>query len=136
MRAEPEPYITILWTEATRGIPRKPSPDSRASGSRHSYQGLCQGSKNLRVGSIDGHCLGPLDASLSGLTIGSLTLTPTFDSDVTEYSAETSNNTNTITAVATEEDATITIKVGETKVDNGDPATWADGANTVTITVS
>ena len=77
----------------------------------------------------------PLDASLSGLTIDSLTLTPTFSSGVTAYTAETSAETNTIAAVATEEEATITIKVGETEIEGG-LATWGEGPNTVTITVT
>ena len=76
-----------------------------------------------------------MSARLSGLTIGALTLTPTFDPDTTEYTANTTNATNTITATPEDNDATVTILNGETPVVNGQAATWEEGANTVTITV-
>ena len=77
-----------------------------------------------------------MSANLSGLTIGSLELTPSFDKDVTSYAATTTNATNKVTAVAEDEDATITILNGETPVENEGSATWADGANTLTVTVT
>ena len=76
-----------------------------------------------------------MGASLSGLTIGTLTLAPTFDSDVVSYTANTTNQTNTITATPEDEDAEVTILNGETPVTNGTAATWVEGPNTVTITV-
>lgn len=76
-----------------------------------------------------------MSARLSGLTIGALTLTPTFDPDTTEYTATTTNATNAVTATPEDEASTITILNGETPVGNGAAATWADGANTLTITV-
>lgn len=76
-----------------------------------------------------------MSARLSGLTIGALTMTPTFDPDTTEYTANTTNSTNTITATPEDNDATVTILNGETPVENGTAATWSEGANTVTITV-
>lgn len=76
-----------------------------------------------------------MSARLSGLTIGALTLDPTFDPDVVSYTANTTNNTNTITATPEDEGAEVTILNGETPVTNGTAATWQDGANTVTITV-
>ena len=76
-----------------------------------------------------------MSARLSGLTIGALSLTPEFDPDVTEYTASTTNATNTITATPEDEDATVTILNGETPVTNVQAATWTDGANTVTVTV-
>ena len=60
---------------------------------------------------------------------------PTNESDVTDYTANTTNQTNTITATATDPEAEITIMNGETPVTNGTAATWSDGPNTVTITV-
>lgn len=54
---------------------------------------------------------------------------------MTEYTATTTNATNTITATAEDEAAEITILNGETPVTNGSTATWSDGANTVKITV-
>lgn len=76
------------------------------------------------------------DATLSALTIGSLALTPTFDKDVTEYSAATENATNTITATATDAEATVEITVGETTIVSGGSTTWAVGENTVTVVVT
>lgn len=76
-----------------------------------------------------------MSARLSGLTIGALTLDPAFDPDVTSYTANTTNATNTITATPEEESATVTILNCETPVANGQAATWEEGANTVTITV-
>lgn len=77
-----------------------------------------------------------LDATLSGLVMGSLTLAPIFDSGVTSYAATTTNATNTITATPTDSKATVEIKVGEAAVTNGAPATWVTGVNVVTVTVT
>lgn len=77
-----------------------------------------------------------MSARLSGLTIGALTLDPTFDPDVTAYTATTTNATNTITATPEDEGSAVTIMNGETPVTNGSAATWVDGSNTVTITVT
>lgn len=77
-----------------------------------------------------------MSARLSGLTIGALTLTPTFDSDVTEYEVATTAATNKVTATPEDENATVEILVGETEIDSGDSATWSEGENTVTITVT
>ena len=76
-----------------------------------------------------------MTASLSGLTIGSLTLTPEFDPDVKQYTATTSNATNKVTATAAD-GADVTIMLGETEMENGTAATWADGENTLTVTVA
>lgn len=76
------------------------------------------------------------DATLSGLSIGSLTLSPTFDKDVTGYTTSTANATNTITATASDSNATVEIKVGDTAVSNGGSATWESGENIVTIKVT
>ena len=78
----------------------------------------------------------PLNPSLSGLTIGSLELTPEFDPDVTEYTATTSNASNKVTATAADDTATIAIKNGDTDVTNGSSASWSVGENTLTITVT
>lgn len=76
------------------------------------------------------------DTTLSSLTIGTLTLTPTFDSDVTTYTVTTSNNQNKVTAVATDEDATIEIKVGDTTIENESSPVWETGENTLTVEVT
>ena len=77
-----------------------------------------------------------MSADLSELKIGSLTLTPTFSGSTTSYTASTTNETNKITAVAVDDDAEIVIKNGDTVVENGSSATWADGENTVTVKVT
>lgn len=74
--------------------------------------------------------------SLSGLTIGTLTLSPTFDPDVTEYTATTTNATNKVTATPTDENADVTIMLGDVEVTNGGSATWQEGENTLTVTCS
>lgn len=77
-----------------------------------------------------------MSANLSGLTIGSLTLAPTFDADVTSYTANTTNATNTVTATPEDSHATVSIMNGDTPVENGTAASWNTGANTLTITVT
>lgn len=77
-----------------------------------------------------------MDAALSSLTLGSLTLMPAFDPAVTQYTAATSNASNTVTAKAKNPLAVVTIANGETPVTNGQSATWASGANTLTINVT
>ena len=76
-----------------------------------------------------------MSARLSGLTIGALTLDPTFDPDVTSYTANTKNATNTVSATPEDESAAVTILNGEIPVTSGQAATWTEGVNTVTITV-
>lgn len=75
-------------------------------------------------------------AELTSLTIGSLELNPAFDGATTAYTAATSNGTNKVTAVPKDADATVEIKVGDTAVENGTAAAWADGANTLTVKVT
>lgn len=77
-----------------------------------------------------------MSARLSGLTIGALTLTPSFNADTTAYTVTTSAATNKITATPEDEGATVEILVGETEIDSGASATWSAGENTVTITVT
>ena len=76
------------------------------------------------------------DTTLSALTIGSLTLDPTFDAATVSYTATTSNATNTITATAAAEGATVAITVNGSTVENGSAATWNSGENAVEIKVT
>lgn len=78
----------------------------------------------------------PPDTTLSSLTIGNLSLTPAFDSDVTSYTVTTSNNQNKVTATATDANATIEIKVGDTTIENESAPTWDSGENILTVTVT
>lgn len=54
---------------------------------------------------------------------------------MTDYTANTTNQTNTITATPEDDEAEVTILNDETPVENGTAATWTEGPNTVTITV-
>lgn len=76
------------------------------------------------------------DATLSDLKIGSLTLSPAFNAATTAYTAATTNATNTVTAMPADAGAEIEVKVGSEVIPNGSAATWAAGANTVTVTVT
>ena len=73
---------------------------------------------------------------LASLTIGSLTLSPAFSADTTLYTATTSNATNTVSAAAADNDATVAIKVNNESHTSGQSATWDTGANTVVVTVT
>lgn len=76
------------------------------------------------------------DTTLSSLVLGGLTLTPEFNPTVTSYTAATTDSTNTITAAASDSDATVVIKNGSTTVTSGSAAEWTTGANAVTVTVT
>lgn len=77
------------------------------------------------------------DASpkLTAFTIGSLTLSPTFDGDTLEYTASTTSSSATITATAAS-GTQIVILVNGDSLTNGGTATWEDGENEVLVTVS
>lgn len=81
------------------------------------------------------------DAALQGLTVGALTLSPTFDADVLTYTASAANNVSSAVVTATPEQVdagiSITVTSGTTTkvVTNGSAAALAVGANTITITV-
>lgn len=77
----------------------------------------------------------PSVAALRTLSIGSLTLSPSFDPDTLEYTASTTNASNMISAVPTT-GSLATVKVNGKKVQNGGSATWESGENSVTITVT
>ena len=73
-------------------------------------------------------------SALKALTIGNVLLG--FQPGVLNYKVTTPNATDTITATAYDEDATPVIKNGQTTVTSGTAATWVNGNNTVTVTVT
>jgi hypothetical protein len=75
-------------------------------------------------------------ATLSAINIGTLTLSPEFKYATMEYTAETTNSEDIIAVTAMQSTATVEILNGVTEVTNGAAATWTDGENTVTITVT
>ena len=76
------------------------------------------------------------DSTLSSLSVGSLSLSPAFSADVTEYAATTTNATNTVSATATDSDAKVAIHVNGAKLESGGSATWVAGTNDVNVTVT
>ncbi|MBP5270257.1 MAG: hypothetical protein ILO42_04785 [Clostridia bacterium] len=53
-----------------------------------------------------------------------------------EYTATTTNATNKVTATPTDDTAEVEILLGETEIENGSSATWSEGENVLTITVT
>lgn len=79
------------------------------------------------------------DANLSGLAISQGTLTPTFSSGTTSYSANVSNATTSITLTPTVADSTATVTVNGTAVTSGNASgsiALAVGSNTINTTVT
>lgn len=79
---------------------------------------------------------GEANAKLSVLTVGNLTLSPAFNADTTSYATTTANATDTVTVMAADSGASVSVTNGSAPVANGSAATWSDGANTLTITVT
>lgn len=75
-----------------------------------------------------------LPQELTSLTIGNLTLSPTFATGTTSYTATTTAATNKITATVSN-GGTATVKVNGAAIENGGTATWVAGENTVKVTV-
>ena len=76
------------------------------------------------------------DAALTSLSLGAAALSPAFNASTVDYTAATTNTTNVINAVPADAGAKVDITVGGKSVDNGSSITWADGSNTVEITVT
>lgn len=76
------------------------------------------------------------DTTLASLVIGGVNLVPDFHSQNTSYTAATTSATNTITAAATDNSATVVIKNGSDTVTSGEAAEWTTGTNNVTVTVT
>lgn len=75
------------------------------------------------------------DARLASLKIGNKTLTPAFNKSVMVYTLTATDATNTISAVAMDGEATITIKLNDTPMDNGGTATWTGGGAEDVLTI-
>lgn len=74
-------------------------------------------------------------AKLSALTIGELDLVPDFESTYYNYTAATTNATDTVTATGADS-ATVMITIDGASHTSGQSATWSAGPNNVVITVS
>ena len=77
------------------------------------------------------------NAKLSGLTVGSMTLSPAFDGNVLSYSANATAATAAVTATPEMAGAQVAISYNGANVKNGGTVTWlADGkAHPLTVTV-
>lgn len=74
--------------------------------------------------------------SLSSLSVGTADLFPAFDPNTLNYTTTVSAHSNAITVKTVEEGAAVSIKNGNTAVTNGKNATFTNGNNLLTITVS
>lgn len=75
------------------------------------------------------------DALLQSLTVGSETLTPTFDPAVMAYTITAAAATDKIEATAARAQAKIELNLNGKNLNNGGTATWTSGSNTLTVTV-
>lgn len=75
------------------------------------------------------------DALLQSLTVGSETLTPTFDPTVMAYTITAAAATDKIEATAAQARAEIKLNLNGKNLNNGGTATWTSGSNTLTVTV-
>lgn len=75
------------------------------------------------------------NALLDGLTVGTATLSPTFDSTVTSYTTTSTAAKVAVTAAAANAKAQINIKAGGKNVANGGDVALSTGENTIVITV-
>lgn len=75
------------------------------------------------------------DALLQSLTVGSETLTPTFDPAVMAYTITAAAATDKIEATAAQAQAEIELNLNGKNLNNGGTATWTSGSNTLTVTV-
>jgi hypothetical protein len=81
------------------------------------------------------------DNTLESLSVGALTLTPTFDAEVVTYTAATTAATSKVKAVAADPDATVVVKLDgvakDTSIGESDVTiTWGSGANPLTVEVT
>lgn len=75
------------------------------------------------------------DATLSSLTVGTETLTPTFAAGTTSYAITASGTSAAVTATPAQADAVVAIAYNGKNVSNGASVTWTSGAHPLTITV-
>lgn len=78
------------------------------------------------------------DATLKSLKVanGNVAISPTFDSNIHYYAAETTNAADLVTAVAADENAVITATLNGEETNLGSNQTWVEGQNVIIITVT
>lgn len=133
--------ITVQTPSLTGTVTRRHKPDSQGN---HPWKAeITDGETGISDSAVSGWfddvyepIYSDASVSLSGLVIGSISLSPTFDAATTEYTASTSNATNTITATAADNTAAVAITVNGNSLTNGTSATWETGENNVAVTVT
>ena len=79
-------------------------------------------------------------SSLASMALGTLTLTPTFASGTTSYTASTTNAKDKLAVTTTDPNANVTVKLGSDAITAGTDGkyeiTWAEGSNSVTVKVT
>lgn len=65
-----------------------------------------------------------------------MAISPTFDSNIHYYAAETTNAADLVTAVAADENAVITATLNGEETNLGSNQTWVEGQNVIIITVT
>ena len=75
------------------------------------------------------------NAKLASLSIGE-TLSPTFDADVTSYTATASNASDAVTAIADDADAQVVVEYNGSQILNGSTVSWATGTKNLVVTVT
>lgn len=76
------------------------------------------------------------DTSLSALTVGSLTLSPSFNKSVFEYTAPASVASVVVSGTATASESVVTVEAGGKVYDNGSSIKLAMGENVIKVNVS
>ena len=76
------------------------------------------------------------DAQLQALSIGSESLTPTFESDVYSYTITAASASDKIEATAVQAGARVSINYNGTNVRNGGTVTWKADGNVYPLTVT
>lgn len=75
------------------------------------------------------------DATVDSLTIGSETLSPSFNSGVYSYAVTASAASDKVDVTTAQADASVAIAYAGKNVKNGGTVTWDSGANPLTVTV-
>lgn len=77
------------------------------------------------------------EVALKSLIVGALELNPAFNPTELSYEVETDNDSDIVVAMPLDPEATVTIDLNDgTPVTNGQAAIWAEGENTLEITVT
>ena len=82
-----------------------------------------------------GYQSGFLTPNLTALALGSLTLSPTFDKDVTAYNTNSTNATDTLSYTTESVGATVVTKLNGTTF-TGSTVTWSASTDTLEIIVT